>query len=380
MRINIQNKLFASYLLVAVLCTILLVGLSIYAVIENFEFYSQQETLDPVEKLILSLFNEGKIPDFRYIPRSMEDQFFTSVSLSLVITGLGTIFIAIVLSWSFSRSIVRPTRKMIAITKEIADGNYSKRVDIRSRDELGDLAMALNKMAEGLEKIESMRKELVSNVSHELATPLTNISGYLEALHDKVIEGKEPTEKTLILLREEANRLTSMVDDLRRLSKIESAGYRLTTEPLNLGEITDEIIFNFIPRIESKELNISTDIPGNLPPIRADKNALIQILSNLIDNAIAYTNNGGMIKISANQINRSVEISVNDNGIGISDKDMTHIFERFYRADKSRSRETGGTGIGLAIVKELVNQLGGRIHVKSVPDKGSTFTFTLPCT
>jgi two-component system sensor histidine kinase BaeS len=378
MKLSIQKKLFASYILVVVICIVLFIGISIYVVTSNFDYYSQIETLDPVERLILALFNEGKIPDFRYIPRSMENQFFNSITQSLIITGIGVLSVAVILSFIFSKTIVRPTRKMIEITRQIADGDYSKRVNVRSSDELGDLGKSLNQMAENLEKIESLRRELVSNVSHELSTPLTNISGYLEALHDRIIEGQEPTEKALNILREEVERLTSMVIGLRELSRIESAGFKLTIEPCDVGKIIREVVSTFTPRFESRNINVSLNITSDLPVIEADKKALNQILVNLIDNSVNYSPDNGKIIIFAGKKNSFVEISVIDDGIGIDESDLQHIFERFYRADKSRSRNTGGTGIGLAIVRELVKLQGGEISVISKSGEGSTFTFRLP--
>jgi len=291
---------------------------------------------------------------------------------------LGAIAVAVILSLVISRRIVNPTRKIIDATKEIAAGDYSKRVEIYSSDEIGELGIALNRMAESLEKIETMRRELVSNVSHELATPLTNISGYLEALNDKVIKGEEPTRKTLELLREETQRLTSMVTDLRELSAIESSTSKLNLESVNLNELMYKITYEFKPRFRKKGIIFSAKTPSDLPEVKADKNRLVQIIVNLLNNAISYTQDGGKVEISAKPVNGYIEVEISDTGIGIPEKDIPHIFERFYRGDKSRSRETGGTGIGLAIVKELVQAHGGEISVKSDEGRGATFSFTMP--
>lgn len=207
---------------------------------------------------------------------------------------------------------------------------------------------------------------------------LTNISGYLEALHDEIIKGKEPVKKTLVLLKEEADRLTAMVKDLRELSTIESSNFQLSLAPLSLKELIDKIILKLKPQFETKKIEFKSTISSTLPKVSADGNRLTQILINLLDNALRFTPKGGKVEISIRPKNDVVELTVSDTGIGIPEKHLPHIFERFYRADESRSRKTGGTGIGLAIVKELVKTHGGEIRVESKESKGTKFNFTLP--
>jgi signal transduction histidine kinase len=378
MKISIQTKLIASYVFIVLVAILIVSVVTDYSVNRHFKHFHRTEMNG----------SAGEPPEGGGLGRGggrgerrgylAAQKFLSDVKDSLVWAALGAIAVAVILSLIISRRIVNPTRKIIDATKEIAAGDYSKRVEINSSDEIGELGIALNRMAESLEKIETMRRELVSNVSHELATPLTNISGYLEALHDKVIKGEEPTRKTLELLREEAQRLTSMVTDLRELSAIESSTSKLNLESVNLNELMYKITYEFKPRFRKKGIIFSAKTPADLPEVKADKNRLVQIIVNLLNNAISYTPDGGKVEISAKPLKGFVEVEISDTGIGIPEKDIPHIFERFYRGDKSRSRETGGTGIGLAIVKELVQAQGGEISVKSDEGRGTAFRFTIP--
>lgn len=366
MKFNIQTKLIISYILI-ILVAILIVGFVVnYSVGQHFRYFYGGG------------FECNQMTDMGGKACRSGNSFLSAVKQSLIWAGLVATVVAIILSFFFSRMIVVPIRKAIEVTKKIADGDYSKRVKIKSNDEIGELGAALNKMAEGLEKIETLRRELVSNVAHELATPLTNISGYLEALHDEVIKGKEPTKKTLLLLKEEADRLTAMIEDLRELSTVESSNFQLSLAHVSLKELADKIILKLKPQFEAKGVELKLTISSVLPEVLTDENRLTQILINLIDNALCFTPRGGQVEISAQAKNNFIELAVSDTGIGIAKEDLPHIFERFYRADKSRSRKTGGTGIGLAIVKELVRIHGGEIRVESKEGKGTKFSFTLP--
>lgn len=385
MKFSIQIKLMASYVFIILIAILIVSVFSDYSVkrhFRNFNLSATGEHFDGPPQDGLGRGNmgppKGMGPGQGRGASSRAREFYASVKRSFIWAALGATLVAVILSLIISRRIVNPTKKIIDATKEIAAGDYSKRVEINSGDEIGELGIALNRMAESLEKIETMRRELVSNVSHELATPLTNISGYLEALHDKVIAGEEPTRKTLELLQEEAQRLTSMVTDLRELSAIESSSSKLNLESVNLNELLYKITYEFKPRFRKKGINFNAKTPSDLPEVKADKHRLDQIIVNLLTNAIQYTPDGGKVEVTAKAINGFIQLEISDTGIGISPKDIPHIFERFYRGDKSRSRETGGTGIGLAIVKEIVQSHGGEISVKSEEGRGTTFTFTIP--
>lgn len=366
MKNNLQIKLIVSYILIILVAILIVSFVMNYSVRRHFQRYCEKEIR----------CQQLQSDDGRTYPLSYP--FLNSVRNSLIIGAFGATIFAFILSFVLFRMMINPVWKIIETIKGIAKGDYSRRVEIKSNDEMGELGNALNKMAENLENIENMRRELVSNVSHELSTPLTIISGYIEAMSDKVIQGTEPLKETLILLKEEVDRLTLMVNDLRKLSLIESSTFKLSFNSLDLEKEVDKVILKFKTKLKERDIILRSEVPSNLPEVKADEDKLSQILINLLDNAHNFSLKGGEIVISTRILNEFIELSISDSGIGINDEDIPHIFERFYRGEKSRSRNTGGTGIGLAIVKELVNAHGGEIKVKKGEKGGSIFSFTLP--
>ncbi len=365
MKSNLQIKLIISYILIILVAILIVSFVMNYSVRRHFQRYCEKEIR----------CQQLQSDDARTYPHSYP--FLNSVRNSLIIGAVGATILAFVLSFVLFRMMINPVWKIIETIKGIAKGDYSRRVEIKSNDEIGELGNALNKMVENLENIENMRRELVSNVSHELSTPLTIISGYIEAMSDKVIRGTEPLKETLTLLKDEVDRLILMVNDLRKLSSIESSTFKLSINSLDLGKEVDKVILKFKTKFKAKDIILKSEIPSNLPRVKADEDKLSQILINLLDNAHNFSLKGGEIVISTRILNKFIELSISDSGIGISDGDLPHIFERFYRGEKSRSRKTGGTGIGLAIVKELVNAHDGEIKVKRGENGGSIFSFTL---
>ncbi len=230
-----------------------------------------------------------------------------------------------------------------------------------------------------LRNLENLRKDFVANVSHELKTPLTAIKGYTETLIGGALRDEKNANKFLKIIHEHTNRLTHLLTDLLDLSKIESGQYSLRYENFSLQSLINELISTFSQEIKSKEI-IFKFIPKNLDSIFADRTALRQILSNLLENAIKYSNQKSTIILQAESNTQSIRFEIEDNGPGISPEHLPRIFERFYRTDASRSRELGGTGLGLSIVKHLVQLHGGEISVESKLDKGSKFIFTIPIT
>jgi two-component system sensor histidine kinase BaeS len=231
-------------------------------------------------------------------------------------------------------------------------------------------------MANRLEKNESMRKRLIGDVSHELRTPLTAIKGYMEGLEDGVLQA---TPETYQLVYNEADRMQRLVNDLQELSRVESGAYVLDLAPVPVKLLIDNVTSHLKHQFDEKGINLETRLPDDLPPIQVDKDRITQVLTNLVGNALQYTPTGGAVTISARTTDKEVEIAVKDTGIGIAPQHLHHIFERFYRADKSRARAGGGSGIGLTIAQALVNTHNGRIWVESSGEgQGSTFFFTLP--
>ncbi len=304
------------------------------------------------------------------------DQGFRDIlNTSLVWGGLSGVAVAVVLSLLISKRITNPIHEMAAVTGRIAEGDYSRRVNSGSHDEIGSLAHSLNMMAENLQESQKLRRELMANIAHELRTPLTSISGYMEGLIDGVVPA---TEETYELVHKEAGRLSRLVNDLQRLSRAESGKEKLDIINLQAAAVLERLSRRLEPQFREKGVELSVDVEPGAPPVLADEDKLDQVLTNLIDNALRYTDAGGRVTVEVRGQDDKVAVMVTDTGIGISAEDLPHIFERFYRADKSRSRERGGTGIGLTIAKRYVEALGGTISVSSKPGQGTSFSLLLP--
>lgn len=289
--------------------------------------------------------------------------FRASFNEALAYAALAATLAALALSYLFSRSVVAPVLAMSRATQRIAEGRYDERVQVIGADELAQLAMRFNQMAEKLAQVETMRRRLIGDVSHELRTPLTAIKGSMEGLMDGVLPANNETYQQIHL---EADRLNRLVDDLQELSRVEDRAYQLDFRPLDVASLARTVIKRLAPRAESKRIILDLELTPDLPPLLADEDRAIQILTNLTGNALQYTPEGGRVTISAKRVNDEIQISVRDTGIGIPPEHLPHIFDRFYRVDKSRSRANGGgSGIGLTIARALVEAQGGRIWVES---------------
>jgi signal transduction histidine kinase len=306
-----------------------------------------------------------------------EKGFISSVNRSLLLAVIAAGLAAVLLTLSLSRRIIGPVEALTAVARKMERGDLIQRVEVQSRDEIGELAHAFNAMADGLARLEQLRRNMVTDVAHELRTPLSNIRGYLEALQDGLTE---PTPALIDSLYEEAMLLSRLVDDLQELALAEAGKLQLVRQPITLAEIVEQVVNIFQPQMTAKGLTVKADLPTDLPPVDADPDRVGQILRNLLTNAITYTPSGGKITVTARSTGSEVEVSVQDTGVGIAPEHLPYVFERFYRADKSRARATGGAGLGLAIVRQLVEAHGGRVWAESTPGVGSVFGFTLPTT
>ena len=226
-------------------------------------------------------------------------------------------------------------------------------------------------------RLEAMRREFVANVSHEFKTPLTSIRGFAETLRDGALNDPEAARRFVQKIEHNAAQLQNLVEDLLRLSEIESARHEIKAEPLPLREIAEEVIDQFGQTIEAKGIQCLNRISAGRR-VHADPGAIRQILKNLVDNAIKYNREGGVVTLEDEVLGNDCRVTVRDTGIGVPGKDLPRIFERFYRVDKAHSRQMGGTGLGLSIVKHLVQIHGGEVGVRSEPDKGCEFWFTIP--
>jgi histidine kinase len=281
-----------------------------------------------------------------------------------------------------SRRIVTPVREMMLASRRIAEGHYSERVNVAgdpSRDELDELAslaVTFNQMAAKLEQIEATRRELIGNVAHELRTPLATIKGSMEGLIDGVLPAEAPTFQQIY---READRLQRLVSDLQELSRVESGAFDLNLKTLRVSDLVEATVARLGRQFDEKGVVLETDLPADLPRVRADEDRISQVLLNLAGNALQYTPAGGRVCVAARRRGNEVHLSVSDTGIGLAAEHLPYVFTRFYRVDKSRARVGGGSGIGLTIARHLVEAHGGHIWAESAgPGQGSTFTFSLP--
>lgn len=307
-----------------------------------------------------------------------EQSFLDSVNSGLLWGAVAAGVLAIGLSLLLTRQIVSPLNALALGSRRIAGGNLSYRVDEGSRDEIGSVARAFNAMAESLERDEVSRRHLLADIAHELRTPLTVIEGTADGILDGVLE---PSPEQIGIIKEEAGLLAKLVADLRDLSLAEAGQLRLDRQPEDLADVVAKAVRGFEPEARERGQALTVVPTGQLPLLQIDAGRMAQAVTNLVSNAVRHTPPGGTITVSvgsdpANQ-GRALVV-VTDTGEGIAAEDLPYVFERFFRADKSRSRRSGGSGIGLAIVKQLVEAHGGAVAVESERGKGSSFRISLP--
>lgn len=304
-------------------------------------------------------------------------QAFTSAVFdALLIATVFSTLAAVVVSVFVAGRITAPLRRMVAASRQMAGGDFQVRVPLADHDEIGMLAASLNDMGTRLQEAESRRVHLVGDVAHELRTPLATLRGYLEGLEDGVVA---PTPELWTELHGEVTRLTRLVDDLQELSRVEAGAVSLSKRAVRAEEIILGAVTPLRPAFEQKHVELRMAPSPSLPAVSADPDRIIQVLTNLLSNAVRYTPPGGQVTISVAAIDDQVAFRVSDTGAGIAPEHLPHIFDRFYRADPSRSRTAGGAGIGLTIARALVEAHGGRIQATSEgAGRGAVFTFTLP--
>jgi signal transduction histidine kinase len=365
LRSHMGAKLFLSYLAIILVGVVVLILASQFVLPTSFNRH-----MAGMGNGMMGMNGNGAMSQL-YI------DFRASFNEALMYAALAAMVVAILLSLLFSRGVIAPVQAMSLATQRIASGRYEERVHVNGEDELAQLAVRFNQMAEKLDQVESMRRRLIGDVSHELRTPLTAIKGSMEGLMDGILPANDETFQQI---HAEADRLNRLVDDLQELSRVEARAYQLDIRPVDVSALVQTVTKRLAPRFESKRVSLELELTPDLPPVLADEDRAIQILTNLTGNALQYTPEEGRITISAKRLNDDVQISVRDTGIGIPPEHLSHIFDRFYRVDKSRSRQSGGgSGIGLTIARALVEAHGGRICVESNGEgQGSTFTFALP--
>ena len=365
---NLSRKLFLSYLVVV------LIGLAVLSAATAF--------VAPANFTDLMHHMRGRGADLMMgehmteLDAEFDAAFRQSVNSALILAGITAILSAVGVSWFVSQQITHPIRSLVALSQQIAGGSYQQRLKLDTRDEFAELVESFNRMAESLASTEAMRVQLIGDVSHELKTPLAGIKGYMEGLQDGVLPA---TPETFELIHREADRLQRLVQDLQELSRTEAGRIALDIRPLRPEAIVNPVVERMQPQFADKSIRLTINLSPDLPEVSADCDRSIQILTNLLGNALQYTPSGGRVELSVRRDHHNLCLAVEDTGIGLSPEALPHVFQRFYRVDKSRSRGSGGTGIGLTVAKHLVEAQGGQIGAESSGlGKGSRFWFTLP--
>ncbi len=305
---------------------------------------------------------------------------------AIFISGGIVILIAFLLSLFLTRRLTRPLEALTIAAEQMKNGQYTERVEPpKAQDEIGLLTQTFNDMADTIEadvnelrRQDQVRRDLIANIAHDLATPLTAIQGFSEALADDVISDHAARQETALRIGREVQRLKRLVADVRQMTLLEAGQTSLDLAPLNMHALVDETLFVIQPECEQAGITLRNEIPSRTLPVQADSDRVTQVLLNLLDNARRHTPRDGEISVGAAPRDSFLHIWVTDSGSGISKDDLTHIFERFYRADRSRTGTTGGSGLGLSIVRAIVNAHGGSIWAESTLGKGTRITFTLP--
>jgi signal transduction histidine kinase len=304
---------------------------------------------------------------------------------AVLLGAIVALVIALTIAYFVSRSMTSPIREMKEIAGRLAQGDFSRKVRIKSQDELGELAKSLNTMAdelqakmENLKRMDRVRTDFVANVSHELKTPLTLIKGYIETLEDKAIDDSEKARKFISIIKEHTDRLSNIIDDLLSLSELELSRDSIVKSEFDLKSLIDDIALGFGHELTARKQTLSIEPRGDNFIITADRDKVEQVFVNLVDNAVKYTGEAGRIVVSILEQDSAITVTVEDNGIGIPPEHLDRVFERFYRVDKARSRQLGGTGLGLGIAKHIVLAHKGEIRIESDVNRGTKVFVMLP--
>jgi signal transduction histidine kinase len=308
-------------------------------------------------------------------PTVVEQDFLHGVHRVLIASSVIAAAVAMLLAWILVRRLVRPISDMMLLAERIAAGDYAQRVATQGPDELVRLAESLNRMAASLERIEALRRDLVANVAHELRTPLSTLQGYLEGLRDGIVP---VSRDTLASLHEEVLRLVRLVDTLQQLSRFDARVPGLQRTWFDVTVLAQQIASLYHPELSARNLRVTVVEDAPRAEVEADLDLVGQALRNLLDNALRYASTGTDITVRAARFDRGVRLAVENLGEAIAPEDLPHIFERFYRGEKSRSRDTGGAGIGLALVQEIARAHGGDVGAESAQGRTTVWLTLSP--
>jgi len=363
---KLQLRLLLSHLLVGI-GSILVVGVlaTLYSTTHEYRF-----------QLILGTSDVSALTG--QIQQALQQDVSDNTLQAFLLGGGIAAALAVIISLYISRRIVKPIRAVVNASRYIATGHYTDRLTVISKDELGELAQSFNQMAEVLNNTEQTRQQLLTDLCHEMKTPLSGIKAYMEGLNDGVIP---PTAESFEQVTREADRLQRLVLGLQELSLVTEGAITLHPALTSATHLVEAAAARLRLQYDAKGVALTTNLTSDLPLIQADAERIEQVLVNLLGNSLQYTEVGGAVTVSATRVGDQVCFAVRDTGVGIAPHDLERIFQRFYRVDKSRSRNTGGSGIGLTIARHLVEAHSGRLWAESPgPDQGSTFYFTLPTT
>ena len=284
---------------------------------------------------------------------------------------------AMVLGYFLSSAITDRIFVLQKAANRLAEGELSARVAVDGRDEVAKLGDDFNRMAAQLQEAKQQRADLIAWVSHDLQTPLTSIQAILEALADGVVKEPESVQRYLVTAQREIRSLSTLIDDLFQVAKLDAGGLVLERMPSSLSDLISDTLESFSQVASQAGVHLTGEVAAKTDPVDMDVRQIGRVLNNLVSNALRYTPAGGTVAISAHRTGAQVEVSVSDNGEGIPSEDLSHIFESFYRGEKSRSRATGGAGLGLAIARGIIQAHGGQIWVESHPGVGTKFIFRI---
>ena len=292
---------------------------------------------------------------------------------------------AMLLGYFYSSALAGRISRVERAARQLADGDLSARVPVNGSDEVAHLAASFNQMAEQLQaaarkqkEVERLRSDLIAWVGHDLQTPLASMRAVLEALADGMVEDPQTAQRYLKSAQRDIRSLSMLIDDLFQMAQIDAGGLKLDLAPDSLGDLISDTLESFSELAQRQSVHLDGTVAPGLDPVRMDAARIGRVLNNLVGNALRHTPPGGRVEVSACRLDSHVEVSVTDSGEGIRPADLPHIFDQFYRGEKSRSRATGGAGLGLAITRGIVQAHGGQIHVQSQPGQGTRFVFTLP--
>jgi len=358
--------------------------------IKRYHQRFQQDMLS----VLLPVRQDGQVTGvvMLHSPLQQVQDFFKRIHQTIFIVIVAAVLLATGLGLLLARVLAVPLLNMNKVAKQMAEGNFDLKVDVRGRDEIGRLGNTLNLLStklnatlqdlagknKELSRVLRLQKDFIANVSHELRSPLFLIQGYTEAMLDGLAAKGEVKEKSLRVMLDETLRLRRLVEDLLTLSKTEVVGLADTLQEIRLEPVLDKIYNKFQHIAAQQEVTLTLEGIRLLPPVIGDEDRLEQVLTNLVDNALRYSPQGSKIRITTDITAEGLRVAISDQGPGIPAKELPHIWERFYKVDKARIRKGSGTGLGLAIARSIIKAHGGRIWAESKVGEGTTFKFVIP--